>query len=131
MQQAGFCDTNPIRINEVDITPLEFTSRLLVNQWKLEAGEEEFTVMKINIRGEEKTITYDLLDRYDQKKQVSSMGRTTGYTCAAAVNLIADNLFIEKGIFPPELVGKNEQCFNYVISYLEKRGVTLLQQQLP
>ncbi len=131
MQQAGFFETNPIRINETDITPLEFTSRLLVNQWKLEPGEEEFTVMKIIIKGESKTITYDLLDHYDSDKQVSSMGRTTGYTCAAAVNLIARDIFDEKGIFPPELVGKKKECFDFVIGYLKERNITLLQQQLP
>ena len=36
MQQAGFFDTTPLRIKEVDISPLEFTSRLLMNEWKLE-----------------------------------------------------------------------------------------------
>jgi len=131
MQQAGFFDTNPMRINEADISPLEFTSRLLVNQWKLDPGEEEFTVMKIVIKGEGKTITYNLLDHYDKAKQISSMGRTTGYTCAAAVNLIAEKLFNEKGVYPPELAGKNRECFEFVIDYLKARGITLLQQQLP
>jgi Saccharopine dehydrogenase and related proteins len=28
MQQAGFFDSTPLRIHEVDISPLDFTSRL-------------------------------------------------------------------------------------------------------
>ncbi len=123
MQEAGFFDTTALRINEVDITPLEFTSRLLVNQWKLEPGEEEFTVMKVIIKGEGKTIEYDLLDRYDAATQTTSMARTTGYTCNAAVNLVAKGLFLEKGVFPPELVGKDKYCFDFVLAYLEERGV--------
>src|SRR5687768_555411 len=47
LQQAGFFETAPLRINDADITPLEFTSKLLVEQWKLEPEEEEFTVMKV------------------------------------------------------------------------------------
>ncbi len=123
LQQAGFFDTTPLRIKEVDITPLDFTSKLLVNQWKLEPEEEEFTVMKVIIKGENKTIEYNLLDRYDTTTKTSSMARTTGYTCTAAVNLIAKGLFTEEGVFPPELVGKHKNCFDFVMGYLKDRGV--------
>ncbi len=123
LQQAGFFDTIPLRINDVDITPLDFTSRLLVDQWKLEPDEEEFTVMKVILKGEEKTIEYNLLDRYDKKAKTSSMARTTGYTCTAAVNLIAKKMFTQKGIFPPEMIGKDKSCFDFVMSYLKERNV--------
>ena len=127
LQQAGFFDTAPLRIKEVDISPLDFTSRLLLNQWKLEPGEEEFTVMKVIVEGEvngkPKTVQYDLLDRYDVASQTSSMARTTGYTCAAAANLLAKRMFTEKGVYPPELIGKNKDCFDFVINYLGERNV--------
>jgi saccharopine dehydrogenase-like NADP-dependent oxidoreductase len=51
------------------------------------------------------------------------MSRTTGYTATAAANLFLEGLFNEKGVFPPELVGKHEACFNYFIEYLEERNV--------
>ena len=123
LQQAGFLDTTPLRFQEVDITPLEFTSRLLVNQWKLEPEEPEFTVMKVIVKGEGKTITYDLYDEYDPVSKTSSMARTTGYTCNAAVNLIGRKLFNKEGIFPPELVGSDKECFDYVLDYLKARNV--------
>ena len=125
LQQVGFFDTVPLRINDVDITPLEFTSKLLVNEWKAEPEEEEFTVMKVIIKGEGKTIEYNLLDRYDAATKTSSMARTTGYTCTAAVNLIAEGLFAAKGVFPPELVGKDKNCFDFVINYLKERNIIL------
>ena len=123
LQQAGFFDMTPIRIKEVDISPLDFTSKLLVNEWKLGAEEEEFTVMKVIVKGENKSIEYSLLDRYDKETKTSSMARTTGYTCAAAVNLIAKGLFTEKGVFPPELVGNRKECFDFVMEYLKERNV--------
>jgi saccharopine dehydrogenase-like NADP-dependent oxidoreductase len=123
LQQGGFFDTTALRFDEVDITPLEFTSRLLLNQWKLDPEEDEFTVMKVIIKGEGKTITYDLLDRYDAKSITSSMARTTGYTATAVVNLIAKGLFTEKGVSPPEIIGKNKECFDFVIDYLKARHV--------
>jgi saccharopine dehydrogenase-like NADP-dependent oxidoreductase len=123
LKEAGFFETSALHVGDVDVVPLEFTSRLLVKQWKLEPGEEEFTIMKIIIRGEGKEIQYDLLDRYDQSTQTSSMARTTGYTCTAAVNLIAKGLFREKGVFPPELIGKDKKCFDFVMKYLQDRNV--------
>jgi saccharopine dehydrogenase-like NADP-dependent oxidoreductase len=51
------------------------------------------------------------------------MSRTTGYTCTAGVHLIAKKLFTEKGVFPPELVGRQKACFDFVIDYLRERGV--------
>jgi len=123
LQQAGFFDTAPLRINDADISPLEFTSKLLVEQWKLEPEEEEFTVMKVIVKGKNKTIEYNLLDRYHSPTKTSSMARTTGYTCTAAVNLIAEKHFTEKGVFPPELVGKDKKCFDFVMKYLREREI--------
>jgi lysine 6-dehydrogenase len=127
LKLAGFFDTQPLRIQHADVSPLEFTSRLLLNEWKLGAEEEEFTVMKVIVKGEKngkgKTVIYDLFDRYDVASKTSSMARTTGYTCTAAVNLIAKKLFTEKGVFPPELVGKYKECFDFVINYLKQQNV--------
>ena len=43
-----------------------------------------------------------------QSTKTSSMARTTGYTCTAAVNLIAKKLFTEKGVFPPNWSAKTK-----------------------
>lgn len=130
LQQAGFFDTHTIRINETDITPLDFTSNLLLNQWKLGEDEEEFTVMKVIIKGKGATIEYDLYDQYDPLTKTSSMARTTGYTCTAAANLIANGMFTEKGVFPPELIGKHKPCFEFVLKYLEARNVKWKKSEL-
>jgi lysine 6-dehydrogenase len=127
LKQAGFFNTDPLRINDTDITPLEFTSRLLVNEWKLGPEEEEFTVMKVIMKGVKNgrpaSVEYNLLDRYDKASKLSSMARTTGYTCTAAVNLILKRLFREKGVFPPELIGKDKKCFDFLLEYLAQRKV--------
>jgi lysine 6-dehydrogenase len=127
LKEAGFFDTQPIRMNDADITPLEFVSKILIKQWLLDPEEEEFTVMKVIVNGragnETKSIEYNLLDRYDPVSKTTSMARTTGYTCTAAVSLIAKGLFNEKGVFPPELVGKDKTCFEFILNYLRERGV--------
>jgi lysine 6-dehydrogenase len=127
LKQAGFFDEKEIEIDGVKISPLKFCSKILFNDWRLGTEEEELTVMKVIIEGEQnnspKRIEWDLLDYFDTKTKTSSMSRTTGYTCTAAVHLIAKKLFTEKGVFPPELVGKDKNCFDFVINYLKERGV--------
>ena len=127
LKQAGFFDEKEIEINGTKISPLKFSSKILFKDWKLGTEEEELTVMKVIIEGEKngskRRIEYNMLDHYDNETKTSSMSRTTGYTCTAAVHLIAKKLFTEKGVFPPELVGKNENCFDFVIGYLKERGV--------
>jgi len=127
LQKAGFFDEKEIEVKGNKIRPVDFTSALLFDQWKLQATEAEFTLMKIIIKGKvnnkETVIEYFLYDEYDAVSQTASMSRTTGYTCTAAVNLINNNLFTEKGVFPPELVGKHKNCFDFFIDYLAARNV--------
>ncbi len=128
LKKSGFFDTTKIEINGIKISPLDFTSKILFKEWFLHDSEEELTVMKITIKGadnkgNEKEIIYDLYDEFCQKTQTSSMARTTGYTATAAANLILNNLFNEKGVFPPELVGKHKICYDFVLDYLKDRNV--------
>lgn len=127
MMKGGFFDTRKINVNGVEISPLEFSSAILLDQWKSAPDEQEFTLMRIIVSGSEngkhKTYTYDLFDTYDAATRSSSMSRTTGYTCTGSLHLIMDKLFTEKGVFPPELVGKHENCFHFIMKYLKERNV--------
>lgn len=128
LKESGFFNPEKIKVNESMISPLEFTSKILFDEWKLGDAEEELTVMRITLQGENaegvvEEVIYNLYDEYDAQSQTSSMARTTGYTATAAANMFLDGLFTEKGVFPPELVGKHKVCFNYILKYLEERGV--------
>lgn len=129
--KAGFLNNNPVSVKGQQVTPMEFTSALLFDQWKLGETEEEFTLMRIKLRDEEKTVCYDLYDAYDAVSQTSSMSRTTGYTCTAALNMLIQNLFNSKGVFPPELVGRDEACFRFILNYLKERNIHYRKTVIP
>ena len=109
------------------VSPLEFTSKILIDEWTLAPDEEEITVMRVTVTGDEdgarKTYVYHLYDEYDAATGQSSMARTTGYACTAAAQLVLDGLFTEKGVFPGELVGKHQKCFESMLAYMEQRGI--------
>ncbi len=128
LKQSGFFNRDEIEINGKRISPIDLTNRILFKEWFLKEDEEEITVMRITIKGtdqkgKKQKIVYDLYDRYHKETKTSSMARTTGYTATAAVNLVLKGLFNEKGIFPPELVGKHKICYDFVLDYLAKRDV--------
>jgi len=133
LKESGFFNETPMDIEGTKISPLKVTSQILFNEWKLGLEEEELTVMKVKLigkkNGEPKTIEWNLLDYYDHETKTSSMARTTGYTCTAAVELLAQNLFSEKGVYPPELVGKNKNCFDFVLGYLKERKVNWIKKE--
>lgn len=128
LKESGFFNTEKISVEGKEISPLEVTCSILFNEWKLEQNEEEITVMRVTLKGENQDgrieeIVYTLYDEYDTETATSSMARTTGYTATAVANMVLDGLFREKGIFPPELIGKHDECFSFILNYLAHRNI--------
>lgn len=133
LRESGFFSKNPIEINNTEIRPLDFTSKLLFPLWKLKENEKEFTLMEIRIHGHEnnreKEYLYTLYDQFDEKSGISSMARTTGYPCCAAARLILNGNYNKTGISPPEFIGADQNCFNDIIEYLKQRGIEFIQKE--
>lgn len=128
LKESGFFDIEQIEVNGTMITPLDATCKILFKEWKLGDKEKELTVMRVTVKGENsdgqnEEVVYSLHDEYCSKTETSSMARTTGYTATAAANMFLDGLFDEKGVFPPELLGRHKKCFDYILQYLEKRNI--------
>ena len=127
LREAGYFSYEPVSVNSCEIRPIDLTSKLLFPKWKLKPGEADFTVMRITMQleedGEEKTITYNLFDKYDFSNQITSMARTTGYTATAVANLLLDHGYDRKGIIPPEYIGEKVEDFQFILSYLEDRNI--------
>jgi saccharopine dehydrogenase-like NADP-dependent oxidoreductase len=129
LKDSGFFDTAPVQLNGVVVRPLDLTTKLLDRVWFLGEGEEELTVMRVEVighkQGKRVRHVFDLLDRYDVATRTSSMARTTGYTCTALVRWLAQGSWTRPGIAPPEVVGADNGCFEFVRAHLEARGVKL------
>jgi len=128
LKESGFFSPTKIDVKGNLVSPLDFTSKILFSEWKLGETEEELTVMRVtvkgkNAKGQTEEVVYNLHDEYCAATNTSSMARTTGYTATAAANLFLEGLFSEKGVFPPELIGKHEVCFNYFLNYLKERNI--------
>lgn len=124
---TGLFDKQEIEIGGAKIRPLDFTARLLFPKWKLEPGEADLTVMQVIVEGasDGRAVrhVYDLLDRYDPVTDTHSMARTTGYTATTAIRMLAAGRYDRKGVSPPEFVGRDPACVEFMLSGLAERGV--------
>jgi len=128
LKSSGFFDEKPLEMNGSEISPLEFTKKVLFSKWKLEQGEEDLTVMRIIVKGKtqegkSKQFQWDLFDKYDNQTSVHSMARTTGYAATAALRLIESGTYSEHGINVPEFVGKDKKSVAFILEQLEERGI--------
>ncbi len=127
LRETGFFDKTPMEIKGVNISPLEFTSKILFPKWKLEEREEDLTVMRVIIEGtkgdKQLRYTYDLFDTYDPITGIHSMARTTGYTATMALRMVAAGLYTQKGISAPEFIGRDEKCVDFILKGLAERGI--------
>ncbi len=129
LRDAGFFIDREIPVPSGMVRPRDVTETLLFEAWEFQEGEPDLTVGRFELEGRAngKRVrhTYTLLDYYNPDTETMSMARTTGYTCAAMARVVAEGMWDEPGVAPPEVVGRRQDCFEYVLKHLEERGVKL------
>lgn len=127
LRELGYFSSDKVEVEGKMVRPLDLTAALLFPRFKLEKGEGEFTVMRIEISGKEdgrpKNYVYDLYDEYNQETDTLSMARTTGYTATGVAGLILDGLLEEKGVIPPEKAAVREDSYQFLMAHLRDRDV--------
>jgi saccharopine dehydrogenase-like NADP-dependent oxidoreductase len=128
-REIGYFNENEIEVAGKTIKPIDVTAKLLFPFWSPIKGEKDFTILDVLIEGEAegKNISHRhfIFDSYDTITGTSSMARTTGFTCSAAARFFLDGKYQRKGICPPEYLGEDESGYNYVLSYLKGKGITI------
>jgi len=131
LRDAGFFNEAPVSIKGRMVRPIDMTAKLLFPQWELKPGEKDITIMRVSVAGEKEgektTYTWDLFDRYDPATQIHSMARCTGYTATAALRLLKEGLFTQKGIIVPEYIGQNKTCVEFILDTLKKKNIIYRQ----
>ncbi len=128
LRESGFLSTGRIELRGgVEVAPIDLTSRLLVKSWQMKPSDRDITVMSVDAESADGTSRkgWHLVDHYCGRTRISSMARTTGYTCTAGVELILSGLLAKPGVMFPEDVATRKSCFDVVQSHLEQRNIRL------
>lgn len=135
LRTAGFLSDVPISAGGVTITPRAVAEAIIFPAWKLPEGEEEFTVLRVAVRGERggapAELTWDLHDVTDRESGETSMARTTGFPCALVARMLADGSWTEPGVHPPESLGRNRELTSRIVDGLAARGVRIVRRDAP
>lgn len=130
LRDAGFFNEDEITVRGQTLRPIDVTSAILMDHWKLEIDEPEFTRFQVKIERGDKVICYDMYDEFDPISGNSSMSRTTGFTCTAMVNAVADGLLKKNGVYAPEQVCSDENVFRSVLNYLADRDISYVKTEM-
>ncbi len=132
LRETGFFRKEPMTVKGVTISPLDLTTALLFPMWQMKEGDVDVTVLRITVEGvkdgQPAKRVVDMVDRQDPATGFTSMARTTGFTCTAAVRLVASGRFTRKGISPPEFIGLEAGAWDFVRHELAARNVVFRER---
>jgi len=133
LRDMGFFSAEPIKTGSSQASPLAISAALLFENWRLERGMREFTVMRVEVSGQcsDKPVTYrcDLLDFTDPDTLEFSMARTTGWPAVLTARALANGdcavLTGRTGVIFPETLGSDGEFYDYLATGLSAAGITL------
>ena len=122
---AGFFSDRPVNVGGVEVAPVEVSESVLQNL--LTRGDaKDMTVMRVRtagtLQGRRTAVTYDLLDYFDERNGISSMGRTTGFTAAIVTRMLGRGEIAGTGVLPPE-TALDSRAVGRLLSELASKGV--------
>jgi lysine 6-dehydrogenase len=123
LMDAGFFSKEKVKAGEEEVSPIQVAYAVLGKM--LSKGDpHDMTVMRVIGAGRGGRVVYDMVDRYDDEANVTSMGKTTGYTASIVTQMIGSGLISGKGVVPPETAVKGE-LVGRLLDELGRRGVVI------
>ncbi len=108
LNELGLLSQEPLEVGDVTVIPKQVVDTLLYPHVKLEEGEGDITLFRVELigtkDGERRHLRADMVDRYDRELGFTSMARTTAFTGAIAARMIARGDISACGLFTAEEV---------------------------
>ncbi|HXW94323.1 MAG TPA: saccharopine dehydrogenase C-terminal domain-containing protein [Nitrososphaerales archaeon] len=127
LMESGFFSREKVRAGDFEVSPLEVSCAVLGK--KLAEGDpRDVTVMRVIAKGSKGSVVYDMVDRYDVRNGVSSMGKTTAYTGSIVTQMLGSGQIRGKGVIPPEVAIRGKTV-EQLLSELDRRGVVVKRSE--
>lgn len=132
LDKVGLIGTDPVDYEGKEVIPRELFHKIIYPLVKFDTdkGDRDITVLLVKVEGikdgNETTISYDMVDYYDEENGVTSMAKTTGYSAAIMARMLGRGDIKEKGIQWPVRVILGD-LFEELLSKLRERGVEITE----
>jgi len=132
LKELGFFEEEQINIRGIGISPKKLTAKLFERKlWRPEV--KDVVALKVEVSGikeeREKSVAYHLLDYYDKKRGITAMARTTAFTASIIAQFLLKKMVKDKGVVPPEIIGKDEMLFQTFLKELDAREVRISEEE--
>jgi lysine 6-dehydrogenase len=108
LKELGLLSEEPVEVEGVQVTPKSVVDEVLYPRVKLEEGERDITLFRVEAIGKKDGVParlkVEMVDRYDGTLGFTSMARTTAFTGAIVARMIARGDLKAEGLFTPEQV---------------------------
>jgi len=108
LKEMGLLSQEPVDVDGVQVVPKKLLDALLYPHVKLEEGERDITLFRVEATGEKdgypRRYKVEMVDRYDEVLGFTSMARTTAFTGAIVARMIARGDIKATGFLMPEQV---------------------------
>jgi lysine 6-dehydrogenase len=135
LRRLGFFSTKPVKLDGSGVEPRRLSLEVLRQAFGA-GSPEDLLALRVEVEGvqhgKRTMISYTVLDRFDRRRKVSAMARTTAYPATSAALLLGKGMIPKKGVVPPEKIAKNSKLFRFTLSRLRERGVGVrIQSRTP
>ncbi|MCP4536415.1 MAG: hypothetical protein GY832_04645 [Chloroflexi bacterium] len=108
LKEMGLFSQEPVDVDGVPVVPKKLLDALLYPHVKLEEGERDITLFRVEAAGEQdgypRRYKVEMVDHYDEVLGFTSMARTTAFTGAIVARMIARGDIKATGFLMPEQV---------------------------
>jgi lysine 6-dehydrogenase len=122
---------SPLKVGQCEVTPMDFMVELGNKSLQYEEGEGDVVVERVHVGGQkdgkETRLVYELVDFYDNQRQVTAMGRTTAYPTSVVSQMIGRGEITEKGVIHASRFGWNTELAKRFFTEMAKRNVHITE----
>jgi len=126
IKKLGLLNKKPLK--SINISPWKFMSKF----WEENLSffeDKDVLLMRIQVSGKKNSTkimhTYEVVDYFDEQRNITAMGRSTAYTAFAVIKLMMKNRINKKGIVPPEILGMNKKIFQEIQLTLKNKNLEI------
>lgn len=120
--EVGYLSPKPVAVNGHRLAPYDFTLAYLKSI--LDRGSpRDLTVLIVALRNKKHRRQYVCVDRYDEKNRITSMARMTAFSAAVMCRVIKQ--YPDRGVIPPEYLGRDEGLCSFIKNELKARGIII------
>ena len=128
IRELGLLELEPIDVKGVRVAPRDVAVAAMGPRLTKPKGRD-LVALRVSVKGvkdgKPKTVSYELVDRYDEERGISAMMRTTGYSLSITGQMQARREVGPAGVHTPDECMPGEKY----IAELAKRGVKIRMTQ--